>query len=104
LANKRKNVKYVLSALIAYACGGCCTLFEDSLWRIPLAWLKSGALPDSVPGRIILQGLAHAARRRAAARDDRSPDGAAGAVTAEKSQDHEWMDNSARGVKCLPSD
>jgi predicted alpha/beta hydrolase len=37
--------------------------FEDSLWRIPLAWLKSGALPDNVPGCVIFQRLAHAARR-----------------------------------------
>ena len=27
--------------------------FEDSLWRIALAWLKSGALPYNVPGRVI---------------------------------------------------
>lgn len=29
--------------------------FEESLWRIPLAWLQFGTLPDDVPGRVVSQ-------------------------------------------------
>jgi predicted alpha/beta hydrolase len=29
--------------------------FEDSLWRIALAWLKSGALPKGGPGSVVFQ-------------------------------------------------
>lgn len=31
--------------------------FEDTLWRIPLAWLKSGTLPDNVPGNVMSQRI-----------------------------------------------
>ncbi len=29
--------------------------FEPTLWPIPLAWLKTGALPENAPGSVVLQ-------------------------------------------------
>ncbi|KQR81655.1 alpha/beta hydrolase [Burkholderia sp. Leaf177] len=40
--------------------------FEDSMWRIPLAWLKSGALPDDVPGNVVSQRMPAIARHEPA--------------------------------------
>lgn len=30
--------------------------FKDSLWRIPLIWLRDGRIPDDAPGRLIAAG------------------------------------------------